>query len=125
MVDFYGRLQAIEAQRQSTGQTPLSRLETSDRIWNAMQTDTFVGQVATSLMFHNQVGDYSDYRPVDGYNPADDNLIGYEGFYDEFITSRSPAETAVRKQIIDRNNESRRSFENHGWSRFLVILWTQ
>ena len=122
MVDFYGRLQAIEAQRQSTGQTPLSRLETSDRIWNAMQTDTFVGQVATSLMFHNQVGDYSDYRPVDGYNPADDNLIGYEGFYDEFITSRSPAETAVRKQIIDRNNESRRSFENHGWSRFFGNL---
>ena len=103
MADFYERLQAIEARRQSTGQTPLSKLETTDRIWNAMQLDTFVGQAATSLKFHNEYGDYKDFDPVEGYNPADDNLLGYQNYYDEFITSRSPDETAVRKQIIDRN----------------------
>lgn len=118
MADFYERLQAIEARRQSTGQTPLSRLETTDRIWNAMQLDTFVGQAATSLKFHNEYGDHRDFDPVEGYNPADDDLLGYQDYYDEFITSRSPAETAVRKQIIDRNKESRRSLEDHGWARF-------
>ncbi len=119
---FIEELDRINGQNRQQDNRPVHQLDTSERIWNALQTDTLVGQIGTSLKYHIEMGDFGDYQPVEGYNPFNDNMIGYENYADEFITSMSPAETMVRKAIIDRNNESRRSFENHGWSRLLGNL---
>ena len=122
MSEFYNRLHKIHAEDIGTKQIPQHTMSDSERIWNVMQTDTFFGQAATSLMYHNTAGESKDYDPVDGYRPTGDEILGYENFADEFITSRSPDETRVRKEIIDLNVANRSSFEGAGWDRFFGNL---
>ena len=67
MSEFYNRLHKIHAEDIGTKQIPQHTMSDSERIWNVMQTDTFFGQAATSLMYHNTAGESKDYDPVDGY----------------------------------------------------------
>ena len=122
MSEFYDRLHKINAEQASTKQIPQHTMDDSERIWNVMQTDQFFGQAATSLMYHNKSGEKKDYDPVEGYRPTGNELLGYEEYASELITSRSPDETMVRKEIIDRNVANRKSFADAGWDRFFGNL---
>ena len=92
MADYFDRVYEDQAKRINTNNSPLSLLSTTDRVMNAFETDTLVGQAAMSLRFHNSAdGDYSDFTPIEGYNPIrDENNIGYENNYSDLLVSRSP-----------------------------------
>ena len=124
MAEYFEKVYIDKARRMNADNSPISLLSTTDRIMNAFETDTLVGQAAMSLKFHTSAdGDFSDFTPIENYNPIrDENNIGYENHLNDILHSRSPNETLVIKQIIDRNNSNRRSFEDHGWSRFFGNL---
>jgi predicted GNAT family acetyltransferase len=107
-----------------------TRAERKERGWNqalrdAYMLDTSAGQLtmlaATSKAFDIPMSSVA--RPVvQGYSPFDDDLTGYERFYDEFESSTSPQETLLIKQMIDNNMDLRNNLEDYGGIRFATGL---
>lgn len=92
---------------------------------DAVMLDTSFGQgvmmTATAKAFGVPV--FQMARPVvKGYSPYDDDLTGYEGFYEEFVESTSPEETMLIKQMIDNNMDLRKNLEDYGGIRFAAGL---
>ena len=113
-------------------QPPLqkTKAERKARGWNgalrdAFMLDTSVGQFAmmkaTSDAFDVPIG-HLQRRIEPGYSAFDEDLTGYERFYDEFVHSTSPEETQMVKQLIDNNLDLRNTLEDYGGIRFATGL---
>jgi len=108
----------------------VTREEQRERGWNqairdAYMLDSSAGQyfmmAATANAFDIPI--QAMQRPVvDGYSPFDEDLTGYENFYDEFTSSTSPEETQLTKQMIDNNLDLRKNLEHYGGVRFSAGL---
>ncbi|CNK10352.1 Uncharacterised protein [Yersinia aldovae] len=62
---------------------------------------------------------FSQFDPVEGYNPFDNNaaaIAGYEDYADSFIDTRSPQETSAIKHRIDRQRQDRQFTSESGWA---------
>lgn len=92
-------------------------------IADAFMLDTSIGQATMMAATTNAMGipwSSANREVVEGYNPFDgDELVGYEQYYDEFITSMSPKETMLIKQMIDNNRDLRENIEDFGITRFI------
>ncbi len=70
---------------------------------SAFRLDNTLGSFIASAPF-------SQFEPIDGYNPFENEAIeiqGYEDYADSFINSKSPQETSAIKHRIDRQRQDR------------------
>ncbi len=125
MVDnysIYDPVNEIEEERQahsrSYGQVT-GEQQFLERMLSATALDTGVGQLAQSLMYRFEL-DPNIPDQVDNYNPIlDPQIEGLDDHLNEFVTSTSPRETAVRVRMLQKNLQRRKQLENHGFARFM------
>lgn len=80
-----------------------------DRMLNAAALDTGFGQIIQNLKFRMEVDPLIPSQ-VNNYNPLQDPQVeGYRDQWEEFITSTSPRETAIRIRMLEANSQRRRS----------------
>jgi hypothetical protein len=75
---------------------------------------TFLGQAVQRARFAWEMrGDGADFTPVEGYNAIrDEDLTGYEDYYGDFASARSPSQTQLLRRMIDTNRGRRLNLEN-------------
>ncbi|MDB4261400.1 hypothetical protein N9878_00895 [bacterium] len=62
-------------------------------------------------------------QAVEGYDPYDEeNILGYEPFAENFISSRSPQESALIKMKIDQELEDRKTLDSAGAMGFVASM---
>lgn len=61
-------------------------------------------------------------EPVEGYDPYEGDIDGYELFAESFIDTRSPQETALVKMKIDQELEDRKTLDSAGAMGFVAQM---
>tara|TARA_R100001594_G_scaffold1420_4_gene6253 strand:+ start:3779 stop:7735 length:3957 start_codon:yes stop_codon:yes gene_type:complete len=119
---IYDPVNEIEEERRAHGRSygQITGEQTFiERMLSATALDTGVGQLVQSLIYRFEL-DPNIPNQVDNYNPMRDPQIeGLDDHVNEFITSTSPRETALRIKMLQKNLQRRAQLKNHGFARFM------